>query len=580
MFRMRRIYDTVLPRNKTALAQVQSILSMQFPLIPSAEIAALPEKLQNPLKHRFRSILFVAEDTHDQIKGFAFLFHEPELQFCYLDFLCTTKKLMGRGIGGALYARVRQEALELKSLGIFFECLPDDPLLCADRETLKANSSRLKFYEFFGARPIIGTAYETPLRVGDDNPPFLIYDDLGRDMPLARARARKIVRAILERKYGALCSPQYTNMVVESFRDDPVRLRDYLYSKGRQQLSVSQAAIPADQQICLVVNSNHEIHHVHERGYVESPVRIKTILKEILPTGLFDPVPAKHFSDQHIRAVHDYQFVEYLKKVCTSIPQNRSIYPYVFPIRNVARPPKELPIRAGYYCIDTFTPLNINAYLAAKGAVDCTMTAAREILDGRRLVYALVRPPGHHAERRSFGGFCYLNSTAIAAHHLSAYGKVAILDVDYHHGNGQQDIFSDRPDVLTISIHGHPHFAYPYFSGFRDETGVGAGKGFNYNFPLPERMDGNGYRETLQQALTRIHRFSPDFLVVALGLDTAKGDPTGTWELRAQDFQENGRLVGELRLPTLVVQEGGYNHRNLGINANRFFKGLWSAHRT
>ena len=361
MFRIRRIYDTILPRNKAALAQVQSILAIQFPLIPQSEIAGLPEKLQNPLKHRFRSILFVAEDHHDQVKGLAFLFHEPELQFCYLDYLSTTTKLMGRGIGGALYDRVRQEALGLKSLGIFFECLPDDPLLCPDREKLRANISRLKFYEHFGARPIIGTAYETPIREGGDNPPYLMYDDLGRHTPLTRWKARGIVKAILERKYGALCPPQYIDMVVKSFRDDPVRLRDYLYTQGKQQKSADQAVIPVDQRIRLAVNSNHEIHHIHERGYVESPVRIKTILKEILPTGLFDLVKTMHFSDQHIKAVHDRHFVDYLKKVCTSIPRNRSIYPYVFPIRNVARPPKELPIRAGYYCIDTFTPLNINA---------------------------------------------------------------------------------------------------------------------------------------------------------------------------------------------------------------------------
>ena len=149
MFRIRRIYDTILPRNKAALAQVQSILAIQSPLIPQIEITGLPEKLQPPPKHRFRSILFVAEDHRDQVKGFAFLFHEAELQFCYLDLLCTTTKLMGCGIGSALYDRVRLEAVGLQSLGIFFQCLPDDLLLCPDRKRLRGNISRLKFYEFF-----------------------------------------------------------------------------------------------------------------------------------------------------------------------------------------------------------------------------------------------------------------------------------------------------------------------------------------------------------------------------------------------------------------------------------------------
>ena len=168
------------------------------------------------------------------------------------------------------------------------------------------------------------------------------------------------------------------------------------------------------------------------------------------------------------------------------------------------------------------SPLHRNAWPAARRAVDCALTAAREILDGRRLAYALVRPPGHHAERRSFGGFCYFNNNAIAAQFLSAHGKVAILDIDYHHGNGQQDIFYRRADVLTVSLHGHPRFAYPYFSGFEDERGEGEGEGFNLNLPLPETLDGARYREALASALNRIEAFGPQFLVVALGLDPAK----------------------------------------------------------
>jgi acetoin utilization deacetylase AcuC-like enzyme len=207
--------------------------------------------------------------------------------------------------------------------------------------------------------------------------------------------------------------------------------------------------------------------------------------------------------------------------------------------------------------------------------VDCTLTATRHLLEGRRLSYALVRPPGHHAERRVFGGFCYFNSAAVAAHYLSSHGKVAVLDIDYHHGNGTQEIFYERADVLTVSLHGHPSFAYPYFSGFTDEKGTAGGRGYNYNLPLPERLDGVGYRRYLGRALTRIKRFRPQFLIIALGLDTAHGDPTGTWDLLPADFTENGRLLGVLQLPTLVVQEGGYDTRVLGENARHFFHGLW-----
>jgi acetoin utilization deacetylase AcuC-like enzyme len=237
----------------------------------------------------------------------------------------------------------------------------------------------------------------------------------------------------------------------------------------------------------------------------------------------------------------------------------------------------ELTVRAGYYCIDTFTPLSSNAFIAAKRAVDCTLTAAEKIIGGFRLAYALVRPPGHHAERNVFGGFCYFNNAAIAAHHLSQYGPVAMLDVDYHHGNGQQFIFYERKDVLTVSIHGHPSVAYPYFSGFAHERGDGNGAGFNVNYPLPEHVDAQTYWDTLSRALSQIRHFRPRYLVVCLGLDTAKGDPTGSWGLQSKDFTEMGKRIGAANLPTLVVQEGGYRTRTIGINARSFFEGLWQA---
>lgn len=326
--------------------------------------------------------------------------------------------------------------------------------------------------------------------------------------------------------------------------------------------------------IKLFVNDKHEIHHVHEKGYVESPVRIKSILRKLERTKLFETKKVKHFNEKHIYEIHDKEYIDYFKKICSKLETNKSVYPYVFPIRNNTKPPKELDVRAGYYCIDTFTPLNKNAFLAAKRAVDCAISAANEIETGSKISYALVRPPGHHAEKKTFGGFCYFNSNAIAANYLSKKGKVAILDIDYHHGNGQQDIFYHRNDVLTISIHGHPHFAYPYFSGFSDEKGIDEGKGFNINYPLNEKISNDHYKITLKKALAHIKKFKPDFLIIALGLDTAKKDPTGTWDLLSEDFELNGQLIGKLKIPTVVVQEGGYDHHVLGKNASEFFKGL------
>ncbi len=326
--------------------------------------------------------------------------------------------------------------------------------------------------------------------------------------------------------------------------------------------------------MAMVVTDRHEVHHVRERGYVEAPGRIGAIRAALETSGLFERVPPAHFGDTWVTAVHDPTYLRYLKRVCAAARSGASVYPYVFPIRNTSRPPEDLALRAGYHCMDAFTPLNRGAWVAARRAVDCALTAARELGRGRAVAYALVRPPGHHAERSHYGGFCYLNNAAVAAAYLGQVGRVAMLDIDYHHGNGQQSVFYERSDVLTVSIHGHPRFAYPYFAGFRDETGKGRGAGHNANYPLPEIVDAPLYLRTLRAALGRIRDSHPASLVVCLGLDTARGDPTGTWPLRLVDYRDIGAAIGSLRLPTLVVQEGGYLTRSLGANAAGFFAGL------
>ncbi|MBD1401809.1 histone deacetylase family protein [Pelobacter sp. M08fum] len=575
MFRIRRIYDTVLPVNQQAISQVQAILTSQFPDLNPKDINKLPDQLTNPLKYRFRSILSVAEGSKGDVKGFALLLHAADLNFCYLEYVSAAEKMTGRGIGGALYERIRNEARALGVLGIFMECLPDDPEFCRDPTILAQNKARLKFYEQYGARPITGSAYETPVKEGDDNPPYLVFDGLGDSAEPSQQEVKKIVRAILERKYAHLCPQTYIDMVVDSFTEDPVQLRGFRYVKKPISVVEDLARPVVDRQIALIVNDQHDIHHIRERGYVESPVRIRSILKEIEPTGLFYRAPVRRFAIHHLKKIHAADFVDYLKLMCSGLPEKKALYPYVFPIRNATRPPREKAIKAGYYCIDTFTPLTRNVYPAAKRAADCAMTAARLALAGQHLSYALVRPPGHHAEHRAFGGFCYFNNAAVAAQELCLQGKVAIIDIDYHHGNGTQNIFYRRSDVLTVSLHGHPRSAYPYFNGFEDETGEGEGKGFNMNIPLPEQLDGEGYATALDKALRRIKRFKPTFLVIALGLDTATGDPTGTWSLKPADFFANGRKLGGLGLPTLVIQEGGYDNRSLGKNARQFFQGLW-----
>lgn len=573
MIRIRRIYDDVHAADREAVEQAQEILRTQFS-VSEATVRELRSRLRTPLRSDVRSILFVAEDGRGQVRGFALVHHVPDLEFCFLEFISAAQGRTGGGIGGALYQRVREEAEALNCIGVFMEVQPSDPEHVPDEKERRANARRLRFYERFGALPIIGTAYETPLEAGGEAP-HLLYDDLGHDRPLGRERARAIVRAILEQRYADVCPPGYIDRVVESFQDDPVRLA----SPARPEALERDLTRPPDHRIPLVINDRHQVHHVRERGYVEAPVRIPAILRELRRTELFEERPPSHFADRIMSAVHDAGYLRYLRRVCEQIGTGRPAYPYVFPVRNKARPPEDLVIRAGYYCIDTFTPLDGNAFLAARRAVDCALTAADALLEGAWIAYALVRPPGHHAERTAFGGFCYLNSTAIAASFLAEHGRVAILDVDYHHGNGQQDIFWRRGDVLTASIHGHPRFAYPYFSGFENEIGEGPGAGANINVPLPENVDGRRYHQELRSLLRKIEVFDARFLVVALGLDPARGDPTGSWSLGAADFEENGRLIGALGLPTVVVQEGGYRTRSLGINARRFFTGLAGAAR-
>ena len=569
MFRIRRLSDDSSPQDRQELEIVQRTLRERLPGILAEEIDALPDKLRDPVAYRFRAILFVAEDLRGQHRGFALLSHAPDIGFCLLDYIAAAKGLSGAGVGGALYERVREVARELAPHGLFYECLPDDPAAVSDPALVASNRARLRFYENWVARPIVGTDYEAPLSEGQLDMPHLVYDGLDAEKPLDRRRARKIVRAILERKYAELCSPEYVDRVVASFKDDPVRLREPRYVKP----AASRLASPKNE-VVLVVNAEHSIHHVRERGYVEAPVRVDSILRGLRTMGMFREVPARAFPEAHVLAVHDERLVRYLRRTCERIGSGKAVYPYVFPVRNATRPPRDLAYAAGYWCIDTFTPLDGNAWKAARRAVDCALTAADAVLRGSRFAYALVRPPGHHAEHRVFGGFCYLNNNAIAAEYLATRGRVAILDLDYHHGNGQQDIFWERDDVLTVSIHGHPRFAYPFFSGFPDERGVGAGMGFNVNLPLPEKVDGERYRRELQRALRMVAAFKPRYLVIALGLDTAAKDPTGTWSLKPADFMANGKLVGALGLPTVVVQEGGYRTATLGQNARAFFEGL------
>ena len=355
MFRIRKIYDDLSPANLGAIEQVVAIMRRQFPLATEAELNNIPVRLNDPLRYKFRTILFVAEDAEFRVKGFALLLHFPDLQFCHLEFISAAPGRTGGGIGGVLYELVREEAASLKVMGLFFECLPDEAALCRDPKVLKQNIARMRFYERYGVRPIVGTDYDRQLKPEDDNAPFLMFDGLGTGHQLRRDEARKAVTAILERKYGDLCSPEEIAAVAQSFRDDPVRLRENRYVK-RGESAVKPVTSQDGITIALIVNRGHDIHHVRDRGYVEAPVRIPAILKELEKTKIFTLLQPRKYAERFIRAVHAKDYVNYLHRACATLAPGKSIYPAVFPIRNITRQPKDLPMRAGYYCIDTFTP--------------------------------------------------------------------------------------------------------------------------------------------------------------------------------------------------------------------------------
>jgi acetoin utilization deacetylase AcuC-like enzyme/GNAT superfamily N-acetyltransferase len=558
------------------LKQVEDIARQQFPLATKMEIADITRRLREPMMSTFMPMLLVIEDLDGHLSAFASVLLYPPQKLAHLEFISTAPKKPGGGLGSLLYERLREECRAQGCNALLFECLPDEPGPSRDEATLKINRQRLKFYEFYGARPLINTEYEGPSKPGGDIGAFLVLDPLDTDFQLPRKTAQLYVADFLAYKYPKDCPPNVIARVVDKIVDDPVRLREPRYFKNKDK--VPERLLSDRPHYAIVINDHHDIHHVRDRGYVEAPVRISKIRDELNKTRLFVELAEEATSVDHITAVHSKEYVNYLKKICLSLPEKKSVYPQVFPVRNKARPPKDLAMQAGYYCIDTFTPLNKNAYLAARAAVDCALTAANAMLDRYPMAYALVRPPGHHAERSAFGGFCYFNSSAVSAHYLSRYGKVVVLDVDFHHGNGTQDIFYQRSDVYTVSIHGHPTTNYPFFSGFADETGEGEGLGFNLNIPLPDDTSPERYRTALKQAITAIRKFNPDYLVLALGLDTAKGDPTGTWTLEPDDFRQNGQLLAGLKLPTLVVQEGGYRTRTLGQNARAFFEGFFQGH--
>lgn len=309
--------------------------------------------------------------------------------------------------------------------------------------------------------------------------------------------------------------------------------------------------------------------------YLENTDRLDRILAALKQVDWSELCEPKDFGLDPIYAVHDKDYVDFLASCWTEwldseAKDKSTLLPATFALRRHPQKPTGLLGRAGYYLMDLSACIVEGTHAAALASANCALSAADSVLNGERVAFALCRPPGHHAGKGYAGGYCFLNNASIAANWLSPQGRVALLDIDYHCGNGTQDIFYERDDVLTISIHADPNFEYPHYWGYANETGSGAGLGFHKNFPLQKGTNNARYLSALQEALSLIRAFRPKHLVVSAGMDIYADDPLGTIQVTTQGIAEIGKRIAALDLPTVVVMEGGYANEVLGTNVVAF----------
>ncbi|WP_119677594.1 histone deacetylase family protein [Indioceanicola profundi] len=313
----------------------------------------------------------------------------------------------------------------------------------------------------------------------------------------------------------------------------------------------------------------------------EKPERAEIVYRQVAAAGLGPIQTPQDLGEEPIRRVHDGVYVDFLKTVWGRWLEERGDYD-ILPLNWIApnmrrRRPSSLDGQLGYHSYDAGTPITAGTWRAAYAGAQSAANGAALLASGaERSAFALCRPPGHHAGTDFYGGYCFLNNAAIAAQLLRDRGaaRVAVLDVDYHHGNGTQEIFWKRGDVLTVSLHADPDDEYPYFSGYADEVGEGPGEGANLNMPLPIGTDWASYTGALSAALDRIAAFGAEALVVSLGADTFVGDPISRFKLQTPDFLRLGAQIGGAGLPTLFVLEGGYAVDALGVNVANVLTGF------
>lgn len=342
----------------------------------------------------------------------------------------------------------------------------------------------------------------------------------------------------------------------------------------------------------IVLNGRHCLHAGRQEMYrghmipcVEKPSRLEFVEAELRLRGGSEWMDPDEADLDLLGRVHDPRYLDFLAGAWAEWialdPKNAEtdILPSAWPMPGLRHDvvPLAFAGRLGLFCFDSGSPMMSGTWDAALAGTASAITAARRVAAGRTAAFALTRPPGHHAGRALFGGYCFLNNAAVAAQTLREAGaaRVAVLDVDFHHGNGTQDIFYRRGDVLTVSIHGHPLTEYPFYLGYADERGEGAGEGCNLNLPLSPKVSRFAeWHAALEEGLSAIARFGAEALVVPLGVDTYKGDPIAGFGLESEDYLKVGETIAGARLPSIFTFEGGYAVEGIGVNVANVLDGF------
>lgn len=313
----------------------------------------------------------------------------------------------------------------------------------------------------------------------------------------------------------------------------------------------------------------------------ERPSRVEYVLQRLRETGMPAPVAPDAPETAPAAAVHDAGYLKFLETVWDEWKAEGfggEVIAGSYPVRrqNQSRVPVNIDGKVGFYALAAETAITAGTWRAALASAACAQTAQRIVSGGERAAFALCRPPGHHATKDQYGGYCFINNAAMTAQMFIDAGaaRTAVLDIDFHHGNGTQDIFYDRGDVLFCSLHGAPEHAFPYFTGYADETGAAAGEGFNRNYPMAQGSPYSVWSGALAEAVKEIKNFGPDALVISLGVDAFEKDPISFFKLTSKDYTTCGGEIAKLGLPTVFVMEGGYAIEEVGVNTVNVLQGF------